>query len=172
MSDIRSLTITPKDEDGNDLQPRVYKLVVMAPWDGAAFAAEVASLLTGALAGEAAEAKDLSDMKDNIAGGGMSEELIGRITSMVMRLLPHIKPKEFTRLARQCFTASELTAPNGAKLDEEGLFDEWFNRHREDYFPVAIWAIKENCSGFFVGGGSAWSALAGQFLPSKSPTGG
>jgi hypothetical protein len=161
MSDIKTLSI-----DG-----RKYQLVVMAPWDGAEFAAEVAGLLTGALAGEASEAKDLSDIKGEIAGGGMSEGMIKRIPDMVMRILPHIKPREFTRLARQSFRDSELSV-GGDKLSEEGLFDQHFGKHRGDYFPVAVWAIKENCAGFFVGGGQGWAALGAQFLPSKSQTDG
>lgn len=162
MSEIKSLKVDDRE----------YKLVVMPPWSGAVYAAKVGGLLTKALAGEAGEAKDLSDMKSEIAGGGMSEELIGRIVSMVTRILPHIDPDKFSELAQEAFRNSEVTAPNGSKLSDEGLFDEWFGNHRGDYFPVAIWAIKENCAGFFVGGGSAWSALAGQFLPSKSPTDG
>lgn len=160
MSDIKTLMI-----DG-----RKYQLVVMPPWQGAEFAAEVAGLLTGALASEAGEAKELSDMKSDISSGGMSDDMIKRVTSMVMRILPHIKPKEFTALARQAFRGSDLSV-GGDMLSEEGLFDQHFGKHRGDYFPVAIWAIKENCAGFFGGGGTAWSALAGQLIPSKSQKG-
>lgn len=159
MSDIKSL------EAGD----RKYKLVVMAPWVGAHYATKVSGLLAKALAGEAGEAKDLSDMKSEIEGGGMSEELVSRIVGMVTRILPHLDPDTFTELAREAFKNSEVTAPNGNNLSDEGLFDEWFGKHRGDYFPVAIWAIKENCSGFFVEGGEAWSALGEQFLPSESP---
>ena len=153
MSDLRSFKIGDK----------TYKMAVMPPWSGASFAAEVSSLLAGALGGEAVEAKTLS----GLAGGNVSDEFIAKAASMVMRLLPHIDSKEFTKLARRCFIESQVTAPDGSNLGEEGLFDDWFGRNRGDYFPVAIWAIKENCSGFFAGGGMAWSALAGLFMPSK-----
>ena len=134
MSQIKSLKIGERE----------YKLVVMSPWRGATYAAKVGGLLTKALAGEAGEAKDLADMKSQIAGGGVSDELIQKIISMITRIIPHIDPDKFSQLAQEAFKHSE----------------------------VAIWAIKENCSGFFVGGGAGWSALASQFLPSKSPTDG
>lgn len=162
MSQIKSLQIGERE----------YKLVVMSPWRGATYAAKVGGLLTKALAGEAGEAKDLADMKSQIAGGGVSDELIQKIISMITRIIPHIDPDKFSQLAQEAFKHSEVTAPNGNQLADEGLFDEWFEKHRGDFFPVAIWAIKENCSGFFVGGGAGWSALASQFLPSKSPTDG
>lgn len=160
MSDIKSFKI-----GGN-----TYKLVVMAPWHGAAYAARVAGLVSKSLAGEAEEAKNLAELKEGISSGGISDKLITRIVSMVARILPHIDPDQFSELAKTAFNKSQVTAPNGSSLSEEGLFDEWFNDHRADFFPVAIWAIKENCAGFFVGGGAGWSALAAQLTPSKSPT--
>ena len=159
MSDLKSL----------DIEGKVYRLEVMAPWIGAAYATKVGGLLTKALAGEASEAKGISDIKSDIADGGMDAKLVERIMHMIMRILPHIDPDKFSELAREAFLNSKVTAPNGSELSDEGLFDEWFTKNKGDYFPVAIWAIKENCSGFFVGGGAGWSALGGQFLASKSP---
>ena len=158
MSDIKTLLIADRE----------YKMVVMSPWTGAAYAARVVGLLTKALAGEASEAADLAEAKGDIATGGLTDDKIKKIMSMVMRVLPHLDADTFTELAREAFSNSSVSV-RGQEIYESGLFDEHFNKHRGDYFAVAIWAIKENCTGFFVGGGPAWSALGGLFNLSKSP---
>lgn len=149
-----------------DVSGRVYQLAPMPPWEGSEFAAEVAELMAKALAGEAG---GIMSARDEIKEGGTVNPTA--ILSMVTKLLPHIPAKDFTRLARRALSPGSngtgCSCPDGS-LDE-GMFDAWFGKHPGDYFPVAIWAIKENAAGFFVKGGPAWSALAAVLLPSTSP---
>lgn len=145
---------------------RTYQLIPMSPWEGSEFAAEVAELLAKTLAGEAG---GILAARDEVQSGGTLDS--STILSMITRLLPHLPAKEFTRLARQALLAKPTgvgcSCPDGPI--DEGIFDLWFSKYSGDYFPVAIWAIKEHAAGFFVNGGPAWNALAAHLLPSTSP---
>lgn len=146
MSEIKTL----------EIEGRSYRMTVMSPWQGAAYAARVMRLVSSALAGEA---EGFSGLQKSISEDGnlSSSQVIGLLT----RVLPHVPAEDFTQLAREAFTS--LVSPQGDSLGQEGLFNAWFNKYPGDYFPVAIWAIKENSAGFFTKGGAAWSALAGTF---------
>ena len=147
------------------VEDRVYKLSPMPPWEGAELAAEVAEVLMTALA---AEADGVMGAATDAVKGGVVDN--GKILSMIGRLLPHLPARELTRLARKVMTPADnytgVACADGPL--EQGVFDEWFGKYAGDYFPVAIWAIKENVSGFFVNGGPAWNAVAAVLLPSKS----
>ncbi len=146
-----------------------YKLVPMSPWEGSEYAAKLAALITKALAGEAG---GILAARDQVKEGGVADPNI--ILSMVTRLLPHIPAAEFTGLARQALIPNPATNHTGVECPDgpldQAIFDQWFGKHQGEYFPVAIWAIKENAAGFFVKGGPAWSAVAAALLPSQSPT--
>ena len=137
------------------IENRTYRMTPMAPWEGSAFTAKVTGLIS----------KGIADA-DGLFEGGDIEKMVGA----AIKMLPNIPPDQFTALARQALLKSEhymgVECPDGP-LDK-GIFDMWFSKHPGDYFPIAIWAIKENSAGFFVRSGAAWNSVVAALMPSAS----
>ncbi len=140
-----------------NVEGREYRLLPMAPAYGAIFAARVAVLLTSILG---AEADGLSQIISSFKSGSADDEGVqAQLFRLVMKLLPHLNPKEFAALCDEALKTDCFAGGN--RLNDESHFNSWFDENRGDYFPVAIWAIRMHCQDFFVKGGPAFRALAG-----------
>lgn len=181
------------EEIGDDkvvkqVNKRRYSLQPMPPSQGSLFAARVARLISGALAAESGGAIDLlkntdENLLDGIEGAsrediekklftmlqdGKGLDFLAKIISMVMRTLPHVDVYEFDALAKEAmsyeFFAGDLKCFNDAA---PGHFDTHFSKFPQDFYTVAIWAIKENSGAFFANSGKGWGILGTRLLPSK-----
>ncbi len=156
---------------------RHYELVKMPPNGGHRFATKVASLLGLSLAGEASSLMSLAteagaDVAKAVAAPGMDAKILG----LIMRLVPHIDPDKLSDLFDEVYTSCKVQVRVGdgptlnLALDKD--FDEHFGSDAGagDFYPVSIWAVKENCGAFFVRGGPGWRILARLFQGSESQT--
>lgn len=146
-----------------NIEDREYRLLPMAPAIGAHFAARVGVLLGSVLS---AQADGLASLVGAFKGGQNADNQ-KQLLKMVLGFLPYIDPDKFSAICAEALNYECFAG--GTKLSAAGHLDKWFADHKSDYFPVAIWAIKEHCKDFFVEGGPAWSALVGNAIPSKSP---
>lgn len=148
-----------------NIEDREYRLLPMAPAIGAHFAARVGVLLGSVLS---AQADDLASLVGAFKGEQDIEnaENQQKLIRMVLGFLPNIDPDKFSAICAEALNYECYAG--GTKLSAAGHLDKWFADHKGDYFPVAIWAIREHCKDFFVKGGPAWSAMVGNVIPSKS----
>lgn len=140
------------------IEGRTYRLTPMQPLNGLPFALKVAANLGSGIASLDAGGFSLNALSE--------EQSLEKALSAVIVAASSIDPDKAHQLMREALNY-EVYADT-TKLSDDLHFNSWFDEHPGDLLPVAIWAIKEHVGRFFVQGGPAWSALAGQFGLSRS----
>lgn len=163
------------------IEDRVYQINKLPPNGGHLFTMKVAHLLGISLAGEAgafmAMAQEAGITEEGSEVGKLiaAKGLEGKLLSMVVRLIPHLDPKKLAELMDEVFTSCKpmVSVANGptVHISLNQSFDEHFgdDRYAGDMFPVAVWAIKENCGGFFVQSGPGFRTLVRHLTQQTSP---
>lgn len=113
-----------------------YKFEELAPTDALRFGVKVTKSLGPALAklGEAAtNAAGKTDPKELVAAFGPA---LGMVDDAVL--------EELLRTAMQ-----RVYTPQNESLSNEAVFNAWFREHKEDLFPVGLYALYHLTKDFF-----------------------
>lgn len=145
---------------------RGYRLVKLPPLSAGRIATVVAQALAGALSDAATVSTLLGTLKNRAAEKapteGVADSLAGKVLdvlgddaavlSALAGGLQNVKVEALYRAAEECLVG-QLFAE--AKLHDRAAVERHFGDHPQDLFPVMVWALRENCTGFFGKGAPA-----------------
>lgn len=94
----------------------------------------------------------------------VDEGSIMKIVSLFLGVLPDMDMERVSSIFRQVMKLS--VSHSDGKFEDDDIRDTHFQNHRGNYYPVAIWAVWENCKDFLLG---AIPGLKGIFLKSQDP---
>lgn len=144
-----------------------YRVTKLPPLQAGRLAMRVAQALAGALADAEALAPLIASVKgrkgeptkeagaeDMLASvKGEATKAVGAMFADTPRLLAamaggvqKIDADALYSAALECLAGNLFTAE---KLPDENALNRHFSEHPADLLPVMVWALRENCSGFF-----------------------
>lgn len=128
-----------------------YRLVRLSPIEGGRLATRVAQQLAGALDSVEiikglVEGREQSGALDVIND---QPKLLAALAGGVAK----INADALYDCALQCVQGGRLFAES--KLHDDHAFNTWFAEHPDHLILVLVWALRENCAGFFGFGGQA-----------------
>lgn len=146
---------------------QAYRLVKLPPLSAGRVASIVAQALAGALSDASTVSTLLGTLKNRAAekapeGDPVADTLAGKVldvlgddAAVLAALaggLQNIKVDALYRAGEECLVG-QLFADT--KLHDRAAVERHFGDRPQDLFPVMVWALRENCTGFFGKGAPA-----------------
>lgn len=146
---------------------QAYRLVKLPPLTAGRIATVVAQALAGALSDAATVSTLLGTLKNRAAEktaepAAVADSLAGKVLdvlgddaavlSALAGGLQNVKVDALYRAGEECLVGHLFA---DAKLHDRAAVERHFGDRPQDLFPVMVWALRENCTGFFGKGAPA-----------------
>ncbi len=141
-----------------EIKGQKYKLVKLPPKEGGRLATKVGQMLIGALSDEGGIQSIISSYRNRQPIEGEAKDALSLLESEPKLLsalaggVSKIDADVLYDCAWDCVKGNLFAE---SKLHDETAFNAWFEQHPAHLLPVMVWALKENCAGFFEFGGLA-----------------